>query len=65
MVMALAILVPVISAAQEIVDSVKTQELKEIVVKAPKVIRRTDMDVYYPSQNAVENSRNGMQLLSN
>ena len=41
------------------------QELHEIVIKASKVIRKSDMDVYHPSQSAVENSNNGMQLLDN
>lgn len=46
-------------------DSIKTQELQEVVIQAPKVIRKPDMDVYHPSQSAVDNSKNGMQLLSN
>lgn len=51
--------------AQEPTDTIAAQELDEIVVQAPKVIRKADMDVYYPSGRAVENSRNGMQLLTN
>ena len=63
--MVLAIIVaPAIANAQEMVDTIAAQELDEIV-QAPKVIRKADMDVYYPSQSAVENSRNGMQLLTN
>ncbi len=46
-------------------DTLDTQHLQEIVVKAPKVIHRADMDVYHPSQSAVENSKNGVQLLGN
>lgn len=46
-------------------DSTKTNELQEFVVEAPKVIHKADMDVYHPSKSAVENSRNGMQLLNN
>lgn len=46
-------------------DSIHTQELQEIVIEAPKVIRKADMDVYHPSKSAVENSKNGMQLLNN
>ena len=46
-------------------DSVKVHELKEVVIQAPKVIRKSDMDVYHPSKSAVENSKNGMQLLNN
>lgn len=59
------ILIPAIVTAQEVSDTLMTQQLNEVVVQAPKVIRKTDMDVYYPSQSAVENSRNGMQLLTN
>ncbi len=51
--------------AQEQPDTIKLQELNEVVVQAPKVIRKADMDVYHPSQSAVENSKNGMQLLTN
>ncbi len=46
-------------------DSVEVHELQEIVIEAPKVIRKADMDVYQPSKSAVENSRNGLQLLNN
>lgn len=46
-------------------DTVETQELQEIVIQAPKVVRKADMDVYHPSKSAVDNSKNGMQLLSN
>lgn len=46
-------------------DSLSAQELDEIVIEAPKVIRKADMDVYHPSRSAVENSKNGMQLLTN
>lgn len=49
----------------EITDSLPTQELQEIVIEAPKVIRKADMEVYIPSTSAVENSMNGMQLLTN
>lgn len=45
-------------------DSVST-DLQEIVIEAPKVIRKADMDVYHPSQSAINNSKNGMQLLNN
>lgn len=53
------------SSAQEPSDSIATQQLDEVVIQAPKVIRKADMDVYHPSQSAVENSKNGMQLLRN
>lgn len=56
---------PTVVNAQEIVDTIAAQELNEVVIQAPKVIRKADMDVYYPSKSAVENSRNGMQLLTN
>ncbi len=46
-------------------DSVSSLDLQEIVVEAPKVIRKADMDVYHPSKSAVENSGNGLQLLNN
>ena len=54
-----------IKAQNEQPDSIKTQELEEVVVVASKVIRKSDMDVYHPSQSAVEHSQNGMQLLNN
>lgn len=58
--------VPVALAAQtETADSVPEQSLQEIVIEAPKVIHKADMDVYHPSKSAVENSKNGMQLLDN
>lgn len=46
-------------------DSIPAKELHEIVIEAPKVIHRADMDVYHPSQSAVENAKNGVQLLAN
>ncbi len=42
-----------------------TLQLDEIVIEAPKVIHKSDMDVYHPSSSAVENAKNGMQLLTN
>ena len=45
-------------------DSVPTYNLEEIQVEAPRVIRKADMDVYHPSQSSVEQSANGMQLLT-
>lgn len=60
-----AILLPSAAIAQEDGDTAVRHELSEIVVQAPKVIRKADMDVYYPSRSAVSASRNGMQLLSN
>lgn len=52
-------------AQTEASDSIPSQELQEIVIQAPKVIHKADMDVYHPSKSAVENSKNGMQLLDN
>ena len=58
--------VPVALAAQtETAASVPEQSLQELVIEAPKVIHKADMDVYHPSKSAVENSKNGMQLLDN
>lgn len=53
------------AVAQEEADSIDALQLHEIVIEAPKVIRKADMDVYYPSRSAVDNSKNGVQLLSN
>lgn len=60
-----AILVPAIAISQEITDTVAARVLDEVVIEAPKVIRKSDMDVFIPSRSAVDNSRNGLQLLSN
>lgn len=61
----LMFLIAIIALAQETGDSIASQQLQEIVVQAPKVIRKADMDVYYPSRSAVDNSKNGVQLLNN
>lgn len=62
----IALLCAVCAQAQtETPDTISAQELGEIVVEAPKVIRKTDMDVYHPSKSAVDNSKDGMQLLRN
>ncbi len=45
-------------------DSVKVHELKEVVIQAPKVIRKSDMDVYHPSKSAVENSKTACNCLT-
>ena len=55
----------VASAQTELPDSIAAQELGEIVIEAPKVIHRADMDVYHPSQSATDNAKNGVQLLAN
>ena len=46
-------------------DTIATQELQEVVIQAPKVIRKSDMDVYYPSGGAIEHSKDGLKLLKN
>ena len=51
-VMAAAVM-PVITSAQSATDTIAVRELGEIVVRAPKVIRKADMDVYHPSKSAV------------
>lgn len=53
------------SAQEEVTDSIATHELQEIVIEAPRVVRKADMDVYHPSKSAVDNSKNGLQLLNN
>gem|GEM_PF-6804187 len=45
-------------------DSIQTHELHEVVIEAPRVIHKADMDVYHPSKSAIANSKNGMQLLT-
>ena len=52
-------------SAQESNDTIFASSLSEVVIEAPKVVRKADMNVYYPSQSAVDNSRDGMQLLGN
>ncbi|WP_300634504.1 outer membrane beta-barrel protein [uncultured Duncaniella sp.] len=63
--MVLMLLIAIAAVAQEVTDTIETQQLQEIVIQAPKVIRKADMDVYYPSRSAVDNSKNGVQLLNN
>ena len=50
---------------QEQTDTTQIEELQEVVIKAPKVVRKSDMDLYFPSSSAVEHSKNGMTLLRN
>ena len=62
----LMLLLCLAAVAQEVLpDSIQPQILNEVVVEAPKVIRKSDMDVYFPSKNAVDVSKNGMQLINN
>ena len=56
---------PCITSAQQTVDTIYAAQLDEVVVEAPEIVRKSDMDVYFPSKSAVENSRNGVQLLTN
>lgn len=53
------------SFATEPVDSLPDHTLGEVVIQAPRIIRKADMDVYRPSKSAVEHSANGVQLLRN
>ncbi len=46
-------------------DTIVFTCLEELTIEASKVIRKADMDVYIPSKEAIENSKNGIQLLSN
>ena len=59
------ILLPAAAPAQESADTAAVQALDEIVIEAPRIIRKPDMDVIYPSATAVGNAVNGMQLLNN
>jgi len=52
-------------SAQEPADTLPVQALDEVVIEAPKVIRKSDMDVFYPSKSAMANSANGMQIVKN
>ncbi|MDE6127457.1 MAG: outer membrane beta-barrel family protein, partial [Muribaculaceae bacterium] len=62
---ALAVVIPLAGFPAEPTDSIAGKELQEIVVEAPKMIRKADMDVYYPPRSTVEISKDGMQLLNN
>jgi hypothetical protein len=46
-------------------DSIATHELQEVVIEAPRIVHKADMDVFYPSSSAIEQSKNGMQLVRN
>lgn len=62
---AVFILAPQLVFGQNQSDTITTQNLKEIIIAAPKIVHKADMDVYYPSKSAVDNSKNGVQLLNN
>ncbi|MEE0977892.1 MAG: hypothetical protein UH625_00625 [Muribaculaceae bacterium] len=51
--------------AQQQADTIAGKNLEEVVIEAPKVIRKSDMDMYIPSESALANSKNGVQLLNN
>ncbi len=61
----LMILIALIAFAGEPADTLASQRLGEIEIQAPRVVRKADMDLYYPSKSAVANSKNGVQLLKN
>ncbi len=46
-------------------DTVPSLELQEIVVQAPKVVHKADMDLFFPAAKIVERSKDGVQLLRN
>ena len=51
-------------AQENATDSIPTYDLEEIQVQASRVIRKADMDIYHPSESSVEQSANGLQLLT-
>lgn len=53
------------SPCSSLTDTIAYTQLDELTIEAAKVIRKAAMDVYTPSKKAVENSKDGMQLLSN
>ena len=59
------LLLALVAFANDQNDSIAVNQLQEIVVQASRVIHKADMDVYYPSRSAVDNSKNGLQLLGN
>lgn len=47
-------------------DSISTSvNLDEIEVEAPKVVRKADMELYFPSESVIKQSKDGLQLLQN
>ena len=66
-VMTMALLCAAGVEAQEVAPDTLTESkvLQEIVVSAPKVLHKSDMDLYIPSADAKALSKNGMQLLQN
>ena len=65
-VLSLLFCIPSVAVAQsENIDTVPSRGLQEVVVSAPTVLRKSDMDLYIPSSSAKALSKNGMQLLQN
>ena len=66
-VMTMALLCAAGVEAQEVAPDTVTESkvLQEVVVSAPKVIKKIDKDLYYPSAEAKRLSANGLQLLNN
>ena len=60
----LALFLPSIIYGEESSEEAHTYNLEEISIEAPKVVRKVDMDVYHPSQSSVQQSSNGLQLLT-
>lgn len=46
-------------------DTIQQRNLQEVVVTAPKVIKKIDKDIYIPTSDAKKLSANGLQLISN
>lgn len=59
------LMLSVTTLAQEIKNDSITKSLDEVVVAAPKVIHKADMDLFIPSPDAKAMSKNGVQLLQN
>ena len=58
--------VPILMFAQDPqIDTIPHHDLQEVVVSAPKVLHKADMDLFIPSPDAKALSKNGMQLLQN
>lgn len=46
-------------------EAATTHDLEAVVVQPSRVIRKADMDLFYPSESAVQQSKDGLQLLRN
>ena len=57
-------LLPIIALAQnEVPDSIKTQELKEVVVEAQMQTTSSNVTTYYPDRNSKRTAQNALDLL--